>query len=46
VRVAGIYSLGLLEFDTAYGLVSLDFGERLLSRARAGPDSNPGPRPQ
>ena len=33
VRVAGIYALGLLEFDTAYGLVSLDFGERLLSRA-------------
>ena len=33
VRVAGIYQLGLLEFDTAYGLVSLDFGERLLSRA-------------
>src|SRR6185369_5454744 len=24
VRVAGIYSLGLLEFDSAYGLVSLD----------------------
>ena len=33
VRVVGIYSLGLLEFDTAYGLVSLDFGERLMSRA-------------
>jgi lipoprotein-releasing system permease protein len=33
VRVAGLYSLGLLEFDTAYGLVSLEFGERLLSRA-------------
>jgi len=33
VRVAGIYSLGLLEFDSAYGLVSLDFGERLTSRA-------------
>jgi len=33
VRVAGIYTLGLLEFDSAYGLVSLDFGERLLSRA-------------
>jgi lipoprotein-releasing system permease protein len=33
VRVAGIYSLGLLEFDSAYGLVSLDFGERLMSRA-------------
>jgi lipoprotein-releasing system permease protein len=33
VRVAGIYALGLLEFDSQYGLVSLDFGERLLSRA-------------
>jgi len=33
VRVVGIYSLGLLEFDSAYGLVSLEFGERLLSRA-------------
>ena len=33
VRVAGIYSLGLLEFDSQYGLVSLDFGERLMSRA-------------
>jgi lipoprotein-releasing system permease protein len=33
VRVAGIYQLGLLEFDSAYGLVSLDFGERLMSRA-------------
>ena len=33
VRVAGIYALGLLEFDSAYGLVDLEFGERLLSRA-------------
>jgi len=33
VRVVGIYQLGLLEFDSAYGLVSLDFGERLTSRA-------------
>jgi lipoprotein-releasing system permease protein len=33
VRVAGIYQLGLLEFDSAYGLVSLDFGERLMSKA-------------
>jgi lipoprotein-releasing system permease protein len=33
VRVVGIYQLGLLEFDSAYGLVSLDFGERLMSRA-------------
>jgi lipoprotein-releasing system permease protein len=33
VRVAGIYQLGLLEFDSQYGLVSLDFGERLMSKA-------------
>jgi lipoprotein-releasing system permease protein len=33
VRVVGIYSLGLLEFDSQYGLVSLDFGERLMSLA-------------
>jgi lipoprotein-releasing system permease protein len=33
VRVAGIYQLGLLEFDSQYGLVSLDFGERLMSIA-------------
>jgi len=33
LRVAGIYSLGLLEFDSAYGLVSLDYGERLTGRA-------------
>jgi lipoprotein-releasing system permease protein len=33
VKVVGIYQLGLLEFDSAYGLVSLDFGERLMSRA-------------
>ena len=28
-RVGGIYSLGLYEFDSAYGFVSLPFGERL-----------------
>jgi len=28
-RVAGIYNLGLYEFDSAYGFVSLPFGERL-----------------
>jgi lipoprotein-releasing system permease protein len=33
VKVVGIYQLGLLEFDSAYGLVALDFGERLMSRA-------------
>lgn len=31
-RVAGIYSLGLFEFDAAYGFVSLDFGRRLMSK--------------
>jgi lipoprotein-releasing system permease protein len=33
VRVAGIYSLGLYEFDSAYGFVSLDFAGRLLGKA-------------
>ena len=32
VRVAGIYALGLYEFDAAYGFISLDFAERLLSK--------------
>jgi lipoprotein-releasing system permease protein len=32
VRVAGIYALGLYEFDSAYGFVSLDFAERLLGK--------------
>jgi lipoprotein-releasing system permease protein len=32
VRVAGIYSLGLYEFDSAYGFVSLEFAERLLGK--------------
>jgi lipoprotein-releasing system permease protein len=31
-RVAGIYSLGLYEFDSAYGFVSLPFGERLMGK--------------
>jgi lipoprotein-releasing system permease protein len=30
--VAGIYSLGLFEFDSAYGFVSLEFAQRLLGR--------------
>jgi len=30
--VAGIYSLGLYEFDSAYGFVSLEFAQRLLGR--------------
>ena len=33
VRVAGIYVLGLYEYDAAYGLVSLEFSERLLGKA-------------
>jgi len=33
VRVAGVYALGLYEFDAAYGFVSLDFSERLLGKA-------------
>jgi len=33
VQVAGIYALGLYEFDAAYGFVSLGFAERLLSKA-------------
>jgi lipoprotein-releasing system permease protein len=32
VRVAGIYALGLYEFDAAYGFISLDFAERLMSK--------------
>jgi lipoprotein-releasing system permease protein len=32
VRVVGIYSLGLYEFDAAYGFVSLDFAERLVGK--------------
>jgi lipoprotein-releasing system permease protein len=28
-RIAGIFSMGLLEFDTSWGFVSLDFAERL-----------------
>jgi lipoprotein-releasing system permease protein len=32
VKVVGIYSLGLYEFDAAYGFVSLDFAKRLVGR--------------
>jgi lipoprotein-releasing system permease protein len=32
-RVVGIYSLGLFEFDSQYGFVSLDFAERLMGKA-------------
>jgi lipoprotein-releasing system permease protein len=31
-RVAGIYNLGLYEFDSSYGFVSLPFGERLTGK--------------
>ena len=33
VRVAGIYALGLYEFDAAYGFVDLEFAQRLLGKA-------------
>ena len=32
VKVVGIYSLGLYEFDAAYGFVSLPFAQRLVTR--------------
>jgi lipoprotein-releasing system permease protein len=31
-RVAGIYNLGLYEFDSAYGYVDLDFARRLMGK--------------
>ena len=34
LRVAGIFSLGLLEFDSTYGYVSLDVAKRLLGKDR------------
>jgi len=34
-RVAGIYNLGLYEFDSSYGFVSLPFGERLMGKDAA-----------
>ena len=33
-RVAGIYSLGLYEFDSAWGYVSLEFAQRLMGKDR------------
>ena len=33
VRVAGVYALGLYEFDAAYGMVTLEFAERLMGKA-------------
>ena len=35
-RVVGIYALGLYEFDSSYGFISLDFARRLTGRG--GPD--------
>jgi lipoprotein-releasing system permease protein len=32
VRIAGIYALGLYEFDSAYGFVALDFAKRLMGK--------------
>jgi lipoprotein-releasing system permease protein len=32
LRVAGLFSLGLYEFDSSYGFVSLDVAKRLLDR--------------
>jgi lipoprotein-releasing system permease protein len=32
VRVAGIFALGLYEFDSAYGFVSLDLAKRLMAK--------------
>jgi lipoprotein-releasing system permease protein len=31
-RVVGIYSLGLYEFDSSYGFISLDFAQRLFAK--------------
>jgi lipoprotein-releasing system permease protein len=31
-RVAGIYALGLYEFDSAYGYITLDFARRLMGK--------------
>jgi lipoprotein-releasing system permease protein len=36
VRVSGIYSLGLYEFDSSYGFITLDLAKRLLDKT--GPD--------
>jgi lipoprotein-releasing system permease protein len=32
VRVTGIYSLGLYEFDSSYGFISLDLAKRMLAK--------------
>lgn len=33
LRVVGIYSLGLYEFDSAYGFISIDVAKRLVGKA-------------
>jgi lipoprotein-releasing system permease protein len=33
-RVAGIYSLGLYEFDSAWGYVSLEFAQRMMGKSQ------------
>ena len=33
VQVAGIYSLGLYEFDATYGFVALEFAERIMQKS-------------
>ncbi|HJZ70094.1 MAG TPA: ABC transporter permease [Vicinamibacterales bacterium] len=34
LRVAGLFTLGLIEFDSTYGFVSLDVAERLLDKGQ------------
>jgi len=34
LRVAGIFSLGLYEFDSTYGFISLELAERIFDRAK------------
>jgi lipoprotein-releasing system permease protein len=36
LRVAGIFSLGLFEYDSAYGFVALDVGRRMLGEDHPG----------
>jgi lipoprotein-releasing system permease protein len=35
MRVAGIYSLGLFEFDSTYGFISIDVAERIFDKQQA-----------
>jgi lipoprotein-releasing system permease protein len=34
LRVVGVFSLGLFEFDSSYGFISLDVAKRVLARAQ------------